>query len=61
MQTARVGDAVAVIQDCNLVAIGDLIEVGDGFVRVAEGGDKPAQCRTGAGDRLLKVVAVQFG
>jgi hypothetical protein len=61
MQTARVGDAVAVIHECNLLAIGDLIEVGNGFVRVAEGGENPARIKIEAGDRLLKVVAAQFG
>ncbi len=61
IQTARVGDAVAVMRGTDLLTIGDLIEVGEGFVRVAAGTAKPDRIKTEPGDRFLKIVAVQFG
>jgi SOS-response transcriptional repressor LexA len=61
LQTARVGDAVAVMRGPDLMTIGDLIATEDGYVRVAAGAGKPDRIKTEPGDRFLKIVSVQFG
>ena len=60
-QIGRVGDAVVVLRRSEIVAVGELESVAQGYATIDTGGETPSRIAIQPGDRVLKVVCVQFG